>query len=690
MNDEEKNEEGKEESLDESSAKVLKMFLPGLMIIVFLVIGILIGLGTFYILNHWLKIFILRIFTSQEITTAFIITFSFFVTFLVLFILFYDKKFSKVFSILMIFSLLALIGDLILWAFSYGPLNRVGEGINLFFSTIFRKLDILFFYINPGRRLSDDFEEYEPKDYDKKDPYKGIEIAFSNPQYGSNSQPTAGRKYKLRVFLTNINPSIQDEILRKNIYDIKVKEVVALASPSSFQFEEDEQSYLYTTILTKEINLPPGETVPVVLEFQQLPSECQGRMYFKVIAKTTQTTSGKSEFMFLPDVSEQVRHSFKTDKSTPLGPIDVIPYVIPPNVIMEEDINDASVHITIYNQKDNVAIINKVRLLIQRDYVSVEKCEDDEFNELNNIISFCDSRDAAVCIDFNFINKIILKGKEAYSIECKLSFDKTKYDRAKEKSFIVAEVNYNYNYEEFFSISAKNCKARVTTTIGECRLPNICYKYSCPEGYEETTGTCGADSVCCAPISDLKCEDLVEDCPTRERALQKLACEARKAGIPPEIMIGIAMQESGGYHCKDGKVKSSDNGNSVGLMQVNINACPGLDVTNVNENIKCAISVFMNKCNNARSYATAQGFSCSEEGDSCKDYRLYCTYDCSMYTSDVEEGVKRYSGWDLAIRGYNGRGCCAGNDCYSDLARQVRNYVETVKELAATYGGKYV
>ena len=32
----------------------------------------------------------------------------------------------------------------------------------------------------------------------------------------------------------------------------------------------------------------------------------------------------------------------------------------------------------------------------------------------------------------------------------------------------------------------------------ECSLPNVCYKYECPSGYEQTTGTCDIiDSVCC-------------------------------------------------------------------------------------------------------------------------------------------------------------------------------------------------
>jgi hypothetical protein len=688
MAEEEKKEEEAEEKEEEIKSpswlpKVILIFLP-----------LLIFFGIYFILNYF-RIFILRFFLNEFFATAFIILFSLFVSSLSCFIIsqIVYEKLSKLFLILLILSSIGVVGDLLVWAFSYGPLKGFGENIHLFFDKTKDAISLWLCRINPERVASGNFEECEPKDYEKIGFYDGVAITFNDPQYGSNSQPTAGSGYKLRVFLTNKNIQPKDELLKKSSYDIKVKEVIGLASPSPIE-ESEEYIYRYTTISTKEIVLPPGETTQVILNFQQLPSECQGVMYFKVIVKTIQNSRGKSEFLFLPELSEEARHPFKAIKFTSPGPIDVVTYVLPPNVITQEDMNDASIHISIKNKRD-VAKINSIRLLIQRDYVEkVKDCTDDELKPIG--ISLCNSKDAAVCVDFNLKDEVILKGEDAYNIECKLSFDKSKYKEAEQKSFIVAEVNYDYNYEEYFSISAKKCKAvkpRTTTTIGKCELPNVCYK-SCPEGYVETVGMCeGVDTVCCAPISSLECEDIQENCPRPEEVFSKIACEAKKAGVPADIMIGIAAYESsGGYHCdKNGKVISGDEGRSIGLMQVNRDTCSklGFDATNVNENIRCAISIFMDKCNNAKSYATGAGFSCTGEG-TCKDYQLSCTYDCSQYASEAEGGIKEYRGWDLAIRGYNGWGCCAKDGCYSPVAIRVRSYVEDVRDRAAQYGQKYV
>ena len=676
--EEDKNDEGnsqEEEKENKITASVLKNILP----FIIFILGIVCGIITYHILN-WFKIFILRTLVSPYITAVFIYTISFFVAFLVWFIFFPNKKISKISSILMTISIIILVGDIVIWLFSYGPLKQFGEEASEKLDKTFNSIGTFFCYVNPERAALGNFEECEKKDYEKIGSYKGIEISLEDSQYGSYSTPRAGESYGLNFRLTNKNiQPTNDLVLKRGTYDIRVEEVIGIASPLPIREGEE---YIYTSVSPLDRSIRPGETISKKLIFQRLPPECQGIMYFKIIVKTTQNSTGKSEFLFLPD--KEVGERFIPKKLTSPGPIDVITYVSPRGQILKEDINDASVIVNIRNKKD-VTKLNSVRLLIQRDYVKIEKCEDDWLNKLD--ISFCSNRDASVCVDIN-LNSLdenrILKGSQAYSIECKISFDKNRYIEAEKQSFIVAEVNYNYNYEQTFSIKAEKCKSfspKVTTPTGECKLPNVCKKSSCPEGYEPTSGRCDIpDSICCKPTTTYNsydCPDLTNNCPTPEEVFPKISCEAKKAGVPADIMIGIAMQENSGYHCYDnGTVKTGDEGKSIGLMQVSQCSNTG-DVHNVNENIRCAINHLKEKCSYSRSSIINENGRCNPTGY-CTDEGVKCEYCYNV------PGVqpKIYEGWWIAVRGYNGWGACTKQANY--------NYVEKVKEYAETVGSRYV
>ncbi len=175
------------------------------------------------------------------------------------------------------------------------------------------------------------------------------------------------------------------------------------------------------------------------------------------------------------------------------------------------------------------------------------------------------------------------------------------------------------------------------------------------------------------PISGGDCPDLEDNCATGEVVFQKIACEAKKAGVPPSIMIGIAMTESGGKHCDNqGNVKLGDGGRSIGLMQTSQCSDTG-DVRNINENIRCSIKILLNKCTYSNLWIIRNDIGRCNPTGYCTDNGVKCEYCYNVPGINT----KTYYGWDIAIRGYNGWGSCGVDANY--------NYVETVKKYAAQY-----
>ncbi|MBU5688283.1 MAG: lytic transglycosylase domain-containing protein [Candidatus Aenigmatarchaeota archaeon] len=176
--------------------------------------------------------------------------------------------------------------------------------------------------------------------------------------------------------------------------------------------------------------------------------------------------------------------------------------------------------------------------------------------------------------------------------------------------------------------------------------------------------------------------DLNQKCPSKEYSIQKIVDEAKKEGVKPSLALAIAYIESSLYHCdNNGNVKISPSG-AIGLMQLMPNECS--NPYDVNENIKCGIRQLKEKCRTSSAIAVYVGFTCTKQA-SCEDPDVECIYDCSNYGDEV----KKYSGWDLAVRAYNGWSCCVnlgGNiDCYGDWAQSTRKYVELVNNAAQSY-----
>ncbi len=166
---------------------------------------------------------------------------------------------------------------------------------------------------------------------------------------------------------------------------------------------------------------------------------------------------------------------------------------------------------------------------------------------------------------------------------------------------------------------------------------------------------------------------------------QKKVCQVANAyNIPGTILLTIAQKESGGNHYRnDGTVKVSGDG-GVGIMQITgrrdcgnseIDGHP-LDIYKLNDNIECGAKILLEKCN----------------AFNCRNPSANKPYDCdnSEFPSLDNKHVV-YSGWDMALRGYNGWGCRApafeNEPNYEDIVRRVQNYVEDFHTQASQFQG---
>jgi hypothetical protein len=699
------NKENEKEVIDEIIKKTPQLSWMSFLkpIIIFFAIflaSLLLGLGFYLILFKLLKlkILLLKVFFNETITNIFSISFSVIFGALIGYIIsesFY-KNFSIFYKVILILSALALLATIIIWLFSYGPLKNFGHNISSFWNKASNQLSVFFCYINPENVASGDFEKCQKKDYKKMGEYNNLLISFEHRDFGGNPIPQAGKPYRLRFFLENQNVPGEEESFGKYVYDIKVKKIESIASSSDFNEEntnEENQMISYASS-NKELTLYPGKTVPEVIEFKNLPAACRGFMYFKLIVSTEQQSRGKSDFLILPDYSyenfddqlEVEIRKFKPDIIVSPGPIDVVVYS-QPYVIKKEDLSDSFIQINIENKEEGIAKIKNVKLIIQRNYINVLKCEDGFGRNLD--FSICESPEGHFCINFE-IEKTLVKD-DSYLISCKINLDESKYSRPSRESFVVTEVSYDFNYEKIYATQARGCikqnndinpieNENPTPAQFQCQSPNICYKRSCPEGYVQTSETCGGDEVCCRPaISNFDdCEDIADNCATGDVVYKKIACEAKKAGVPPDIMIGIAIQESGGRHCdENGNVKSGDGGRSIGLMQVSQCYDTG-DVHNINENIRCAIKHIKEKCSYSKYKVIIENVGICDPTGYCTDPGVKCQYCYNI--PGVEPKI--YEGWDIAIRGYNGWGSCSNPANY--------NYVESVKYYASFTGRNYV
>ncbi|MEM5776902.1 MAG: hypothetical protein QXJ06_00445 [Candidatus Aenigmatarchaeota archaeon] len=644
---------------------------------------VFISIAVFSILLYFLKknqMIITKYIINEKIVNVIIYSTSFLGCFLFGFILstiYNIEPLLNFFKIFLLISIFVLIGSFIIFLFTEGPLKSITDTTYSTYKKISQFISIQLCYIqNYGYD-----EKCLPKDTKKIGEYRNLVIKFEDEDFGKNSIPIAGESYRLSVFLTNINSPYEENFMINDIFNIKIIKIEGVASTSDLKYPNLQQSF---TITKNNISLTlrPLEKSSQILEFRQIPVDCNGNTYFKVIVTTEQKGGGTSKFLSYPyysfeNLNKKIENEIKNFNSKTIslpGPLDV--YVFSnPIIITSANSDNFYFEIKLENGLYGTALIKDLKLLIQREYVDILKCTDNYLKDIE--FSHCEKEGYDICLNFN-IKQIEISESDTYSIVCEAKINKEKYKEQERVSFVAIETLYYYNFKEYTSMITKNCILGGSSEISipkQCLYPNVCLKYSCPEDYREVSDICeNKNYVCCRPIYiDEACKDLTNNCASGKEVFDKIACEAIKEGVPPDIMIGIAIQESRGDHCNLlGNVKENDGGKSIGLMQVS--QCPDTgDVHNINENIRCAIKKLKEKCAYSIYDVLVENVGKCNPTGFCTDNEVECIYCYNV------EGVlpKKYKGWDIAIRGYNGWGGCEKEENY--------NYVENVKFYASKY-----
>ncbi|MBU5688475.1 MAG: M23 family metallopeptidase [Candidatus Aenigmatarchaeota archaeon] len=433
-----------------------------------------------------------------------------------------NKNYKKV--ILLIFTLIFL---LLIGLLFTKLLSKYFDPIKNKLKLFFNEISIELCYLKPKNILENNYEECIPKDSKKVGVYKNIEINFEDPKYGTNTIPIAGQGYKFRFFLKNQNIPSKDykKYLGNYIYDIKIKKIDVIASSSEIENDDyslTEDVFAKIATLNKEIIIPADNKVyPQTINFESVPSSCRGFIYFKVILTTEQIGRGRSILLTLPDyeigqnniIYENYIDKFSSDLVFSPGPLDILVYS-QPNIITSEYADDFSIQINIKNRESGFANISKITLLIQRDYIDIVSCEDSYLNKIDFSYD-CKVDDAAKCIKLKINENLLITQKNSYTIDCKAKINKNKYHESEKESFLSSDVSYLYNFKGDTYLKAKNCTRMVqqTTTVNQnqqCTYPDVCFKYSCPNGYSEVSGICNqVDSICCRNYEYLKQSELV-------------------------------------------------------------------------------------------------------------------------------------------------------------------------------------
>ena len=173
--------------------------------------------------------------------------------------------------------------------------------------------------------------------------------------------------------------------------------------------------------------------------------------------------------------------------------------------------------------------------------------------------------------------------------------------------------------------------------------------------------------------------------------MQKICNVAEAYNMPATTLLAIAYKESGIQHYNsDGSIKVSADG-GVGIMQrqwggdpANLPSgplyiCHGnsaidsrqLDAKKLDDNIECGAIELIRKCETFNCIGNTKEYYCSNSGNPLPEKRVL------------------YSGWDIALRAYNGWGCeapyyrdlwGANSQKYIDLLGRIQSYVESFHE----------
>ncbi|MBU5690175.1 MAG: lytic transglycosylase domain-containing protein [Candidatus Aenigmatarchaeota archaeon] len=628
-----------------------------------------------------------------------------------------------------------LFGAVVIAIFSSQTFRDATSGITTFLSSVFNDISRSLCAIN-AEIQEKDLEECG-KDYKKVGDYRGLDIKFGYPKYSRGSisvvkdeiDAIAGEPYNLQLVLINKNIDPRSRSY-ENTYDIKIKMVQAMASGKMFSSFTDQE--VITVYDNNQTILRGGEYLPVVLKFDKMPSICANTVYFKVDAITEQTSKGIFKFYVDPTVGrEEIRSEYSKinieENLVSPGPVDVIGYSYPSIVLKENTQFD--IIINIKNLGDGTASFENGKIVFGVDYIRLNSCDVN-----GNVITLQSCNDPKTCYSFSIANADEVKKSKGIMIRCGAEVLTSNYKDYEKTVLASVYVNYSYKTTVTDQKSIHKCIMQTQSTlpsgsgasssgVTECRDPNVCMHpcigtscnptNPCPNGYTVTKGFCSQpDTICCAKLTECKSpyvcmhscssgyievpgicsqvdtvccapENLVlqNNCETdKQKVINKIVTEAKRQGVKPSIVLAITETESGFMHCwSNGNIKISPSG-AIGVMQLMPGECS--DPYDINKNIECGVRQFKSKCDSSASIAIRNGFTCTGQGSCTTD--VSCTYDCSPNFYAV------YTGWDLAIRAYNGWGCCVRladgtRDCTSSIADGTRKYVDIVKNRATKY-----
>ncbi|MEM0473189.1 MAG: M23 family metallopeptidase [Candidatus Aenigmatarchaeota archaeon] len=359
------------------------------------------------------------------------------------------------------------------------------------------------------------------KNYKKLGSYKGLEINFGyvkDPQNiiveKDDSDVFVGRPYNLQLVLINKNTA-PSERAYESTYDIKVKEIYAKASGQKLDVMGNQ--YIFSEELSVDRVIRSGRYVPLIINFDSMPTNCVNTMYFEVIVITEQTSKGVFNFYVNPNVDITDNIKFQGEILTSPGPLDVVGTTVPDKILGDQ--TDFTISLNMKNFGEGTAKIQKGKIVFGVDYLQIKSC-----NLYGNNIPLKPCNEEKLCYELpieNIISDYDMKKGKSLSIYCDASVIKSNYDEKDSTVTGAFYVDYSYKTTASTAKTAMGCvNSNIVTqnTFAQvdryCREPDICRR-ECPEGYVQISGICNQiDTVCCRNIESSAESSLVAFHPT--------------------------------------------------------------------------------------------------------------------------------------------------------------------------------
>lgn len=422
-------------------------------------------------------------------------------------------------------------------------------------------------------------------------------------------RPKVGEKYKFKITMENLFPEkpIKDVSISGYLYDGKDETNKIEMKP--------ENCYVYQDCSEKrpcELGKVPIETYICTAGMYS----CSFKDLNKLVVEITYNynTYREARFVFASS-RENLGKVPKIETPRIKGPVRLIIDFEPSSIIPESKENEVVMRIRFANDGRGNVIDEKsmkiVRLDQEKELLGLGDCKVEsgsmlESGSMQSASIFRGFYSSEINIGESSVTgspKIVVKrGEKKHVYSC--SFPVLKKDIDSDFRTIPFKIDVDYVYQERFVYN----------------IPSL-DPSQCGNG---KTGTTVASGI----------------------VKQKIIDAAEASGIPTWVALGIAQVESNMNHFGVGQCGDSERGvkigcsGEVGLFQImpGTEGCSREYLLNLDNNIECAMKVIWSKC---KAFYHTRGIDCSKSKES-----VY--YDCNS---------KYYSGWDIAIRGYNGWSC---------------------------------